>query len=60
MNKLTVSVAVAFSVLTVAAIALNSIYPEGLESTPKVEKINVRDRSVAGHTRSHSGFHHGK
>jgi len=58
MSKLTIVVAIIFASLTVLAVAMDTMYPEGFQQTPKVTKTTLRERSVGN--RNHVGFMHGK
>ena len=59
MNKLTTIVTTIFCVLTIIAIAMDSIHPEGFNTTPTIHRQSVREASAHGHG-GHGGFMHGK
>ena len=60
MGKLTLLMAALFAGITVLAVAMDTMYPEGFQETPKINKKSLRERSVGGRSRSHVGFMHGK
>lgn len=66
-SALTLGIGIAFCTLTVFALALDSMYPQGFASTPDIqkqkltgEKGNIRDRSLSGGRYRSRGFRFGK
>lgn len=59
MNRLSILVTTIFCTLTIIAVAMDSIYPEGMNTTPQVHRQSIREAS-AHRVHGHGGFRYGK